>query len=62
MSPSGQDWLAVGTSLEDPDGKVWLIYDVGQEFVGIEDPDEGVFRLKREDLVRWVDRGDWSVV
>lgn len=59
---SGPAWLEVGTALEDPDGKRWMIYGVDYEFVKIEDPEDGAYRLKQEDLVRWVDRGDWTVI
>lgn len=55
-------WLAVGTALADPDGERWFVHGVTYEHVRVEHPDRGVFRLRKNDLLRWVDRGEWTVV
>lgn len=56
------DWLSVGTTLVDPDGDEWLVRAVSGGTVAVQNPDRGVHRLRRADLVTWVERGGWSVL
>jgi len=54
-------WLAVGTALRDPDGERWRVRSTGATTVRVQHPERGVHRLRREDLVAWVEAGDWTV-
>lgn len=54
------DWLSGGATVWDPDGDRWLVQSVDARWVHVENPDRGRHRLRRRDLVKWVESGDWE--
>lgn len=54
------DWLDVGASVRDPDDERWTIREVGPAWVAVQHPERGVHRLLKDDLVAWVEDGDWN--
>lgn len=54
------DWLRAGRTLRDPEGERWTVREVGPLEVELGHPDRGAHRLRRRDLVAWVEDGDWT--
>lgn len=55
------DWLREGAVVRDPDGERWVIRSIGVRWVTVGHADRGEHGLLRQDLVEWVERGEWTV-
>lgn len=53
-------WLREGASLSGPEGERWVIRRIGPSFVWIGHPERGEHKLRRADLLEWVESGDWD--
>jgi hypothetical protein len=54
------DWLREGAVVWDWDDERWEILALGPQRVTVGHPDRGRHELLREDLVAWVESGEWE--
>lgn len=57
---SSPSWLSAGNVLRDHEGERWRITDVGVTRVELGHVDRGAHEVRREDLIEWVESGDWD--
>ena len=54
------DWLSAGRVVVDPEGERWRIREVGAVEVTLQHPERGGHALRKDDLLTWVESGDWE--
>lgn len=56
------EWLGEGAAVWDPDDERWVVHEVGPKWVVVQNPDRGRHKLLQQDLVEWVEDGEWKVL